>query len=177
MKGYQHLIRDVIDFPKPGIVFKDIAPLLGNADAFADVITDLVDVASASNPTAVVGIESRGFLFAAPLAVALGVGLIPIRKPGKLPWQVARAEYALEYGTDVLEMHVDALRPGDRVLIIDDVLATGGTAGAAIELVEGQGVTVAGCAFVIELGFLAGRARLAISSPRCDRISSLITYP
>ena len=177
MRPYQHLIRDVPDFPKPGIVFKDIAPLLADTAAYAAVISDLAGLSRGSRPLKVAGVESRGVLFGAPLALALGVGFVPIRKPGKLPWTVARAEYALEYGVDSLEMQTDSLDPGDRVLIVDDVLATGGTAGAAIELVDAMGGVVVGCAFVIELAFLGGRTRLSGIVPAGAEVSSLITYP
>ena len=168
---YARFIRDVPDFPKPGVMFKDISPLLGDAAAFAAVITDLAEAASTLRVTKVVGIEARGFLFGAPLAIALGVGFVPIRKPGKLPSQVERLDYALEYGTDAVEMHCDGVEAGERVVIVDDVLATGGTAVAASQLLDRVGAAVAGCLFVIELGFLGGRARMATS------VTSLITYP
>ena len=154
------LVRDVPDFPKPGIVFKDITPLLGDGGAFADTIALFAEGALPRRPDAVVAIESRGFLFGAALAARLGVGVIPVRKPGKLPARTLRAEYALEYGTDVLEIHADALARGARALIVDDVLATGGTAAATTRLVRELGAEVAGCAFLIELAFLGGRRKL-----------------
>jgi adenine phosphoribosyltransferase len=165
------LIRDVPDFPKPGIVFKDITPLLGDGVAFAACIDLLAERIGALRPEALVGIESRGFIFGAPVARALGVGFVPVRKPGKLPARTRRVEYALEYGTDALEMHHDALAHGRRVVIIDDVLATGGTAAAAGRLVEEAGGNLAGFAFAIELGFLAGRQRLVGHA-----VDALISY-
>jgi adenine phosphoribosyltransferase len=155
----QHL-RDVPDFPKPGILFKDITPLLGNAAAMRETIARLSRF-DFGKLDAIAAIESRGFLFGAPLAVQLGIGFVPIRKPGKLPWKTNRVEYALEYGTDTVEVHQDAVAKGQRVLLVDDVLATGGTMGAACKLIEACGATVAGCAFVIELDFLKGRTKLA----------------
>ncbi|HEX6939594.1 MAG TPA: adenine phosphoribosyltransferase [Longimicrobiales bacterium] len=153
-------IRDVLDFPRPGIVFKDITPVLGDRALYAAVIDDLAAAHAGQPVDHVVGIESRGFLFAAPLALRLGAGFVPVRKPGKLPYHTIRIEYELEYGTDALEAHEDAIRPGDRVLIVDDLLATGGTATAAARLVERLGGTVVGASFVVELGFLNGRERL-----------------
>lgn len=153
-------IRDIPDFPEPGIVFKDITPLLADRRLFTDVIDAFADRYRGAGIDHVVGIESRGFIFAAPLAVRLGSGFVPIRKPGKLPYRTLRIEYELEYGTDALEAHTDAVRPGDRVLLIDDVLATGGTAAAAARLVGQLGATLIGAAFVVELGFLCGRDRL-----------------
>src|SRR5690606_3157493 len=143
------------------ILFKDITPILADPDLFACVIDHLVAVNGGEAIDRVVGIESRGFLFAAPLALRLGAGFVPVRKPGKLPYRTVRIEYALEYGNDALEVHEDAIRPGDRVLLVDDLLATGGTAAAAAQLVERLGGRVVGAAFVVELGFLGGRARLA----------------
>lgn len=153
-------LRNVPDFPKPGILFKDITPVLADAELFRDVIAVMADRWRAENITHVAGIESRGFLFAAPVALELGAGLIPIRKPGKLPYSTAQKEYALEYGTDQLEMHVDACPAPSRVLIVDDVLATGGTAAAGCELVTQVGGTVIGCAFLLTIGGLGGRSRL-----------------
>ncbi|HEY3286627.1 MAG TPA: adenine phosphoribosyltransferase [Gemmatimonadaceae bacterium] len=157
-------IRDVPDFPKPGIVFKDITPVLADASLFARVTESMAAGAAALNITHVVAIESRGFLFAAPVAQQLGVSLIPVRKPGKLPFRRVREEYALEYGTDALEMHEDALGAGARVLVVDDVLATGGTAAATRRLVERAGGTVVAFSFVIDLTFLNGRQQLVGSS-------------
>lgn len=154
-------IRDIPDFPKKGIVFKDITPVLADAALFRHVVEALADRYRGERISKVVGIESRGFLFAAPVAFALGAGLAIVRKPGKLPWRTAREVYALEYGEDALEMHIDAVGPGERVLVVDDVLATGGTAAAAVELVERLGARVAGLSFFIELGSLGGRSRLS----------------
>jgi adenine phosphoribosyltransferase len=154
-------LRDVPDFPAPGIVFKDISPLLADPVAFGDCIAALARAAEDLDVTRVAGIESRGFLFGMPLAQRLGVGFTPIRKPGKLPWQTSKVEYELEYGSDVLEIHNDGVAPGQRVLIVDDLLATGGTAAAACELVQLIGGKVAACAFAIELTFLDGRSKLA----------------
>jgi adenine phosphoribosyltransferase len=153
-------IRDVPDYPKPGIVFKDITPLLLEPRAFRRAVERMAAPFQGLAVTRVVSIESRGFLFGAPVALALDAGLVPIRKPGKLPGERGRIEYALEYGTDVLEMHRDAMSASDRVLVVDDVLATGGTAAAAAALVRQLGATVAGFTFLIELEFLHGRARL-----------------
>lgn len=154
------LIRDVPDFPKPGILFKDITPLLQHGPALRAAIDDL-DAATADLPWDIaVGVESRGFLFASALAYARGKGVALVRKPGKLPAQKVRLQYALEYGHDTIEMHADAVQPGQRVLVVDDVLATGGTAQAAATLVQQVGGEVVGAAFLIELGFLQGRERL-----------------
>jgi adenine phosphoribosyltransferase len=152
-------IRDVPDFPKPGILFKDVTPLLGDGPAFRLVTDLLAEKIAANKPELIVGIESRGFIFGAALAERLGVGFVPVRKPGKLPFRTTRETYSLEYGTDALEMHEDAVEKR-RCLIVDDLLATGGTAAATARLVERQGGTVEGFAFVIELDFLKGRARL-----------------
>ena len=154
-------IRDVPDFPKPGIVFKDITPLLLDAGLLARTIDLMASPYRNAGVTRVVAIESRGFLLGAPIALALGAGLVPIRKPGRLPAAAERVEYQLEYGMDALEMHRDALAPGDRVVVVDDVLATGGTADAAGRLIAKQGATLAGFTFLIELGFLHGRSRLS----------------
>jgi adenine phosphoribosyltransferase len=153
-------IRDVPDFPKPGILFRDITPLLAEPRAFRLVIDRLTAEFAGRGVEAVVAAEARGFLFGAPLALALDVGFVPVRKPGKLPYATISQEYQLEYGTDRLEVHNDALAPGHRVLLLDDVLATGGTMRACIELVTGIGATVVACAFVVELGFLNGREKL-----------------
>lgn len=154
-------IRDVPDFPKPGILFKDITPLLRDAEALRDCIDQLAARLEGKRIDAIAGIESRGFLFAATLAVRLGVGLVPLRKPNKLPYRRVREEYALEYGHDALEMHEDAVQKGQRVVLVDDLLATGGTMSAGRRLVERMGGEVAACLFVIELTFLGGRAKLA----------------
>lgn len=154
-------IRDVPDFPSPGIVFKDITPLLAHPEALAATISALADPHRAAGIDKVVGIEARGFIFAAAVAVELGAGFVPARKPGKLPWRTEGEEYSLEYGTDRLELHEDAVAPGERVLIVDDVVATGGTAAATARLVERLGAEVVGLSFVIELAFLPGREALA----------------
>jgi len=154
-------IRDVPDFPKPGIMFKDLTPLMADGKAFRATQELLAERVATYRPDVIVGIESRGFIFATAAAVKLGVGFVPVRKPGKLPWKKHRVEYALEYGTDALEMHEDALIAGHRVVIIDDLLATGGTAAATVRLVQGQGAQVVATAFVVELGFLKGRDRIA----------------
>lgn len=154
-------IRDVPDFPKPGIMFKDITPLLRSPQAMESACAQLAEPFRSQKVNLVAGIESRGFIFGSLVAQHLGAGFIPIRKPGKLPWTTRRHEYTLEYGSDVLEIHDDALEPGDRVLIIDDLLATGGTLAAAMNLVRGFDATLVGAATVIELEFLGGRQKLA----------------
>lgn len=164
-------IRDVPDFPRKGIVFRDITPLLHDGPAFQDAIGQLSARWTSHPPELVAAIESRGLLFGAPLACALGAGIVPIRKPGKLPHKTHRASYALEYGHDALEIHQDAVEPGQRVLLIDDVLATGGTMCAAVELIEQCGGQIIGVEFLIELTALKGRARL---SPH--PVFSLIQY-
>jgi len=164
-------IRDVPDFPKAGILFRDITPLLLDAACFARATALMARPFEQARITRVVAIESRGFLLGAPVALALAAGLVPIRKPGKLPAARNRVEYALEYGTDALEMHQDAVGPGDRVLVVDDVLATGGTAAAADRLLQQHGAEVAGFSFLIELAGLNGRARLA-----GRRVEALLRY-
>jgi adenine phosphoribosyltransferase len=154
------LIRDIPDFPKPGILFRDVAPLLGNGPGFRACIRQLCERLAPLRPQVIAGIESRGFIFGAAVAAELGIGFVPIRKPGKLPWQTRKESYALEYGTDAIEVHADAIAPGTRVVLVDDLLATGGTAGAAIKLLQGLGADVVAAAFVIELAFLQGRRRL-----------------
>jgi adenine phosphoribosyltransferase len=168
LKAY---IRDIPDFPKPGILFKDITPLLGDPAAFGASIDGLVSLCSGRSIDLVAAAEARGFMFGAPLALRLGVGFVPIRKPGKLPYRTVAAEYALEYGTDRLEVHCDALGPGRRVLLLDDVLATGGTMKACCDLVRQTGAEVVACAFVVELSFLNGREQL-----RPCEVASLIRY-
>ena len=153
-------LRDVVDFPSPGIVYKDITPLLADVDAFRFAVDALADHWAGAAVDLVAGVEARGFLFAAPIAYRLGAGVVPLRKPGKLPWETVERSYALEYGTDSVHAHRDAAAPGDRVLVIDDVLATGGTAAAACGLLEDLGATVLGVGVLLELGFLHGRARL-----------------
>jgi len=153
-------IRDIKDFPKEGIVFKDITPLLASPEGFRAAIDTIADEYASAGVTKVVGAEARGFIFGGALAYRLGAGFVPARKPGKLPWSTTAHTYDLEYGTDTLEVHTDALTPGDVVLIVDDVLATGGTAAAKAALVEMMGATVAGFAFLLELDFLEGRRKL-----------------
>lgn len=165
------LIRDVPDFPQPGVVFKDITPLLADENAFSSVIDLIVVHYGRGNIDKVVGIEARGFILASPIAYHFGAGFVPVRKEGKLPWESEREEYQLEYGTAVLEIHRDAIRPGERVLIVDDVLATGGTALATARLVERLGGKVMGIACLIELSFLGGREKL-----RDYDLCSLLTY-
>ena len=164
-------VRDIADWPQPGVGFKDITPLLGHPEAFAVAVRELVEHFTGERVDKVVGIEARGFVVAAPVALGLGAGFVPARKVGKLPWRTHQVEYALEYGTDRLEVHADAVVPGERVLIVDDVIATGGTAAAAAELVELLGGEVVGLGFIIELAFLGGSARLG-GRPH----TSLITY-
>ncbi len=155
------LVRDIPNFPSPGVVFKDITPLLLDAPALDACVTDLARFATPLRVDFVIAAEARGFILGAALARALGAGFVPARKPGKLPHTTVSARYALEYGIEALEVHADALAGGARVLIHDDVLATGGTAGALVEIVSGLGAEVVGCAFLVELSFLGGRARLA----------------
>ena len=154
-------VRDVPDFPKPGILFRDLTPLMGDGVAMREAIDLLAEAAVRHRPELVVVIESRGFIFGAPVAASLGVGFVPVRKPGKLPHKTRRREYDLEYGTDALEMHADAVVHGARVVVVDDLLATGGTAAATVELVREIGGHVVGAAFVVELELLRGRDRLA----------------
>jgi len=165
-------IRDIPDFPKPGILFRDITPLLANPEAFKQAVIQLAEPFRNDNVRIVAAAEARGFVFAAPVAIELGAGLVPIRKPGKLPFQTLSHSYALEYGTDTLEIHADAIPAGANVLVVDDLLATGGTIEACCQLVENAGGKVVGCAFVIELAALGGAARIA----RYKTIS-LIKYP
>lgn len=153
-------VRDVADFPEPGVIFRDITPLLGDSAAFSQAVTGLVDEFSGVAVDRVVGVESRGFIFGAAVAYRLGAGFVPVRKPGKLPWAVVREEYQLEYGADKLEIHRDAIHPGERILIVDDVLATGGTARATAKLVETLGGVIAGLGFLLELDDLGGRSQL-----------------
>ncbi|MEY2432995.1 MAG: adenine phosphoribosyltransferase [Acidimicrobiaceae bacterium] len=164
-------VRDIPDFPKPGIVYKDITPLLSNTDAFRSTIDLIADHFEGEQVDRVLGVEARGFIIAAPVAYRFGAAFVPVRKAGKLPWEIERVEYELEYGTDLLEIHRDAVEPGDRVVIVDDVLATGGTAAATVRLVEKLGGSVIGLAFVIELGFLEGRKKLD-----GYEVLSLVTY-
>lgn len=164
-------IRDVRNFPKPGIVFRDVTPLLLDPALFARAVRLMAEPYRRDRITRIVSIESRGFLFGAPIALELGAGLVPIRKPGKLPAASQRVEYALEYGTDALEMHHDAVGAGDRILVVDDVLATGGTAAAAGHLIGGTGGTLVGYTFLIELDTLRGREKL-----HGRRVEALLHY-
>lgn len=164
-------IRPIPDFPKPGILFRDITPLLADAAAFAEAIGRMAAPWRTAELDAIAAVEARGFLFAGPLALALDVGVIPVRKPGKLPADTIAHEYELEYGRDRLEMHAGVLRRGARVLVVDDVLATGGTAAACMRLVETAGGVVAGAAFLVEIEPLGGRERLAP-----QRVESVLVY-
>lgn len=159
MPHWSSLLREIPDFPKPGIFFKDITPVLADAQAFAAAIEDMAAPWRAAPPAAFLGIESRGFIFAAALAQALGTGFVPVRKPGKLPGRTVQHAYALEYGQDRLEIHTDALPPGASVVLVDDVLATGGTLAAGLALARAQGASVLGAAVLVELPALGGRAR------------------
>jgi adenine phosphoribosyltransferase len=164
-------VRDIPDFPKPGILFKDITPVLLNPALLEAATRGMEESFRGAGITRVLAIESRGFMFGAPIALALGAGLVPVRKPGKLPAARDRVDYTLEYGTDALEMHSDAIGATDRILIVDDVLATGGTAEAAGKLVKQRGAQLVGFSFLIELAFLGGRKRLAPS-----RVEALLQY-
>jgi adenine phosphoribosyltransferase len=164
-------LRDVPDFPQPGIVFKDLTPLLADVDSFRYTVDAIADHAAGLTVDKVVGIEARGFIFAAAVAYRLGAGFVPVRKPGKLPWKTVTETYELEYGTDSLDVHGDAITAGEAVYVVDDVLATGGTAAAACRLVDRLGGAIAGLAFVVELGFLEGRAKL----PKEHDVLALIT--
>lgn len=165
------LVRDIADYPEPGVTFRDITPLLADPVAFRRSIDELVARFEGLDVDRVIGMEARGFIVAAPVAYRLGAGFIPVRKAGKLPWAVVREEYSLEYGTDKLEIHRDAIFPGERILVIDDVLATGGTADATCRLVEVLGGEIVGLGFLIEIAHLSGRARLGT-----HRVESLVRY-
>jgi adenine phosphoribosyltransferase len=171
LSDLERAIRNVPDFPKPGIQFKDITPVLADAGLFAAAVDLLVDGFKPGSVDAVVGIDARGFIFAAAAAVKLQAGFVPVRKKGKLPYKTHEQEYALEYGTATIAVHVDALKPGSRVLLIDDLLATGGTAAAAVALVEKLGAQILEISFLIELKFLNGRDRL-----KGQRVRSLVVY-
>lgn len=164
-------IRSIPDFPKPGIMFRDITPLLKSPDAMRNVTKQFADAFRDRDVTTVIAAEARGFVFGSPLAMELNAAFVPVRKPGKLPAETHSLQYDLEYGTDTLEMHSDAIQEGDRVLVVDDLLATGGTVEACLKLLEKQRADVVGCAFVIELSFLNGRQRL-----QPHRTLSLIDY-
>jgi adenine phosphoribosyltransferase len=170
----QSRITDVPDFPTPGVVFKDISPLLADHVAFAGAVDAVVAHHGRGNVAKVVGIEARGFLLAAPVAYHFGAGFVPVRKPGKLPLETLETAYDLEYGSNVLQMHAGALEPGERVLVVDDVLATGGTAAAACRLVREAGAVVVGLSVLLELSFLEGRALLARAEPDLD-VHALLT--
>ena len=163
-------IRTIPDFPKPGILFYDISTLLAHADAWSATVEQMAEVVGPWKPTKLAGIESRGFLTAAPLALKLGLGFMMIRKPGKLPGATVRHEYQLEYGSDRIEIQADAVEPGDRIVVVDDLLATGGTMAAALELLRGQGAETPGCACIVELTFLEGRKRLDLP------VETLVAY-
>lgn len=164
-------IRDIPDFPNPGVSFKDITPLLADVDAFRFTVDAIADHFAGQTVDKVLGIEARGFIVAAPVAYRFGAGFVPVRKAGKLPWDVEREEYVLEYGSDLLEIHRDAVTPGERVLVVDDVLATGGTAEATLRLVDRLGGHVVGLGFIVELAFLGGRERV-----KGNDVLALVTY-
>jgi adenine phosphoribosyltransferase len=164
-------IRDIPDFPKPGVVFKDITPLLAHAEGFRATVDAIAACFEGEKVDKVLGVEARGFILAAPVADRLGAGFVPVRKAGKLPWEIEQQEYELEYGNDLLEIHRDAVHPGERALIVDDVLATGGTAAATVRLVERLRGEVVGLGFALELSFLDGRSKLGQ-----HRIASLLEY-
>lgn len=164
-------IRDVPDFPKEGILFRDVTPLLADPRAFRVAIDRMSEPFVGERIDKVVGIESRGFFLGGPVALALAAGLVIVRKPGKLPWKTRAVSYELEYGSDTVEMHVDAVAEGERVLVVDDLIATGGTAGATVKLIEEAGAEVVACTFLVELDALAGRKQLG-----ADRVHSLIHY-
>ena len=167
----KEIIRDVPDFPTEGIIFKDITPVLQDPKAFRRVVRDMTGIVRAMKPQLIVGIESRGFILGAPIALELGAGFVPVRKKGKLPADTICAEYALEYGTNVVEIHRDAISRGQRVVIVDDLLATGGTAAAAVQLAEELGGQVMGLVFLVELAFLNGRKKL-----EGRRVETLVRY-
>jgi adenine phosphoribosyltransferase len=167
----QEFIRSIPDYPNPGVTFRDITPLLGDGPAFNEAISKIAARFVDANIQRVIGVEARGFILGAPIAVALGAGFVPVRKAGKLPWAVVREEYDLEYGSDKLEIHRDAIHPGERILVVDDVLATGGTAAATCRLVSALGGDIVALAVLIELPFLEGRAKLDGIT-----VESLFTY-
>ncbi|MFO0535723.1 MAG: adenine phosphoribosyltransferase, partial [Planctomyces sp.] len=164
-------VRAVPDFPKPGIMFRDITPLIASPDALRQVTVELAEPWRDAGITKVLAAEARGFIFGVPLAMELNAGFVPVRKPGKLPWQTRQFSYDLEYGSDALEIHTDAVKPGDRVLLVDDLLATGGTMEACVKLAGLKNAEIVGAAFVIELAFLKGRDRL-----QPLEVTSLISY-
>ena len=154
-------IRDIPDFPRPGVVFKDLTPLLSDVDAFRFAVDAIADRFAGRRVDKVLGVEARGFIVAAPIAYRFGAGFVPVRKAGKLPWEIEKEEYELEYGSDLLEIHRDALSAGEQVLVVDDVLATGGTASAAVRLTQRLGAVPVGVGVVVELSFLGGREKLS----------------
>ena len=164
-------IRDVVDFPKPGIVFKDITPILANGKLFRESISLLCETTGGAKIDKVVGIDARGFIFAAAVADRLGVGFVPVRKKGKLPWKTRQTAYSLEYGESIVELHEDAVKPGETILLVDDLLATGGTAAAAVKLLDELGANLIGISVLIELSFLQGRAKL-VPHP----VSAILSY-
>jgi adenine phosphoribosyltransferase len=164
-------IRDVVDFPKPGIIFKDITPILANGKLFQESISLLCETTGGVKIDKIVGIDARGFIFAAAVADRLGAGFVPVRKKGKLPWKTRQTAYSLEYGDSIVEIHEDAIHPGESILLVDDLLATGGTAAAAVKLLDELNANLIGISVLIELSFLQGRAKLA---PHC--VSSILTY-
>lgn len=164
-------VRDVEDFPKEGIIFKDISPILQDHKLFQKACDAISQTVDGQEIDKVVGIDARGFIFGAPIALALNAGFVPIRKKGKLPWQTYTKEYALEYGTDTVEVHQDAIQPGEKVLLVDDLLATGGTAAAAVKLINDLGADLVCVSFLIELSFLNGREKIT-----CDNIHSILNY-
>ena len=164
-------IRDVVDFPKPGIIFKDITPILANGKLFRQSVSLLCETTGGAKVDKIVGIDARGFIFAAAVADRLGVGFVPVRKKGKLPWKTRQTAYSLEYGESIVELHEDAVKPGETVLLVDDLLATGGTAAAAVKLLDELGANLIGISVLIELGFLQGRSKL-VPHP----VHAIITY-
>ena len=172
LESLRNTIRDVPDFPQEGIMFKDITPVLADPALLDEAINGMIALLDAGKVDKVVGIDARGFIFGALIAQKLGAGFVPVRKKGKLPYKTRGVDYSLEYGTNSVEMHIDAIAPGERVVLADDLLATGGTAGAALHLIEQTGATVVGSVFFIELSFLEGRSKLAGLGP----VHSLITF-
>jgi adenine phosphoribosyltransferase len=166
----QH-VRDIPDFPKPGILFRDLTPMLSHGPSLREAVHALAEPFRNDQIDYVLGTEARGFIFGAPVAIELGVGFVPIRKPGKLPYETHQVSYELEYGSDQVEMHVDALDTGHRVLVVDDLIATGGTAEATVAIARQAGAEVVACAFVIEIQALRGRARLGV-----DRVHAVLQY-
>ncbi len=164
-------IRDVVDFPKPGIVFKDITPILADGKLFRQSVSLICETTGGVKVDKIVGIDARGFIFAAAVADRLGVGFVPVRKKGKLPWKTRQTAYALEYGESIVELHEDAVKPGETVLLVDDLLATGGTAAAAVKLLDELGANLIGISVLIELAFLQGRSKLAPHP-----VHSILTY-